>query len=64
MVQRKVTPKMIQEMKKLFENGLNARDVASTLDLSESTVRKYLPEESHYATERKLNELDKRRKQH
>ena len=51
-------------MKKLFENGLNARDVASTLDLSESTVRKYLPEESHYATERKLNELDKRRKQH
>lgn len=57
--ERKVTEETIIKMKELFEMGFDARDVASTLGLNESTVRKYLPQDSHDATARKLNNLNK-----
>ena len=50
--ERKVTEETIIKMKELFEMGFDARDVASTLGLNESTVRKYLPQDSHDATAR------------
>ena len=56
--ERKMTQEVIERAKKLFTDlpMLSCKDVAETIEVSESTLRRYLAEECHLATMRQLEQ--------
>lgn len=63
LVEKKMTDELIKKAKELFEKNpmMTCIDVAKTIGVSESTLRKHFGKECHDATQRNLDRNIKKR---